>query len=536
MMGRNGLLKYLVGKSQDAARLDRLASEAGIDQLILMDNASLAIFRVLRSNFDLEKERVLILAGIGNNGGDALGTGLKLFVEGYPVKIGVIGDPKRYGYPAEKYYRILVSLDADLSIVATHSDIPWLREAIEWSTVVVDGIFGIGLNRDVVGLYRDVIELINQSSRPVISVDIPSGVGGSDAKIYGVAVKATYTVALGILKIGNIIYPGAEYNGKLYITRLLYPGDLLRQLDTKTYLNIPVKLSPRKKSGHKGSFGKLLTIGGAKSYYGAPLLSTYAFLKTGGGYARLASIDEVIKVAASRAPEIVYHPLEPNQHGGISSNNIDKVLELVKDAGIDIIILGPGLGRSSEALELARQVFLEIDIPVILDGDGLYIVREDPEILRRRRGETILTPHRAEFSRIFRIPGEELEYSAVDLVREEAVKHKSYIVYKGPHTHIASPDGQVFINMTGNPGMATAGSGDVLNGVIAAMYGLGLKIRDAVKNGVFVHGLAGDIAAERYGVDGFTSWDLLNSLPRAVKTLRENYEEIVEKYLPTVVL
>ncbi len=536
VLGGNGILKYLVGTSEDAAQLDRLAAEAGIDPLILMDNAALAVFRVLRSNFDLDRERVLILAGTGNNGGDALGTGLKLFVEGYDVKICIVGDPGRYGYPAERYYRVLVSLDAEVTPILGRPDLPRLREYLEWSTVIVDGIFGTGLNREVEGFYREVIKMVNASKKPVVSVDIPSGVGGGDAKIYGEAVRASYTVALGILKIGNIIYPGAEYNGRLYITRLAYPSSLLRQLETRTYLNIPIEIKPRKESGHKGEFGKLLTVGGAANYYGAPLLSTYAFLKAGGGYARLASLPEVIRVAASRAPEIVYHPLEDDGRGGLSTANIDHILEIIRDAGIDILILGPGLGRSGESQELARELFKKVDIPVILDGDGLYILREEPEIVKNRGGETVLTPHRAEFSKIFRVSMEMLEGSAVEMVREIAQENRCYIVYKGAHTQIATPDGEVFINMSGNPGMATAGSGDVLNGVIAAMYGLGLRMRDAVKNGVFIHGLAGDLAAEELGMDGMTSWDILEKLPKAVKMLRESREEVVERYLPEVVL
>jgi len=258
-------------------------------------------------------------------------------------------------------------------------------------------IFGTGLNRDVEGFYREVINMVNASKKPVVSVDIPSGIGGSDAKVYGAAVRASYTVALGILKIGNIIYPGAEYNGRLYITRLAYPSSLLRQLDTRTYLNIPIEIKPRKESGHKGEFGKLLTVGGAANYY-----------------------------AASRAPEIVYHPLEDDGRGGLSTSNIDRILEIIRDAGIDILILGPGLGRSGESQELARELFKKVDIPVILDGDGLYILREEPEIVRERGGETVLTPHRAEFSKIFRVSMEMLEGSAVEMVRQVATENRCY--------------------------------------------------------------------------------------------------------------
>ena len=536
MIRSEEVLQFLVGTPNDSRELDRMATEMGIDPLILMENASLAVFRVLRQLYDLNKTNILVLAGVGNNGGDALGLARKLHVEGYNVKVVIIGDPDNYRYPAKVNYNIVKALNMDLTFIRSSQDIPSFSELVEWSDVIVDGMLGVGLNRDVRGVHSEIISIVNMSGKDVISIDIPSGVGGADGKIYGAAIRAKATVVMGILKIGNLIYPGAEYNGKLYISRLSYPSSLLKSINIRQYVNLPIFFPRRREESHKGDYGKLLTIGGAINYYGAPLFSTYAFLKSGGGYARLASIEDVIKVVAQRAPEIVFHPLKPNEDGAISSENLETILDIISRYRIDILIVGPGLSRSGDTLELVRNLLIETDKPVILDGDGLYAVKDAIDIVGRRKGNTIMTPHKMEFSRIFGFDIDYVEDDRVGVLREMASKTNSIIVFKGAHTLIGYPNGDVFINLSGNPGMATAGSGDVLNGVIAASYGMGLRLGDAVKAGVFLHGLAGDIAARELGMDGFTAWDLIMYLPKAVKMFRENHREVINSYLPEVVL
>lgn len=536
MIKSEEVLQFIVGTPEDSRRLDRLATELGIDSLILMENASLAVFRVLRQMYNLSETKVLVVAGIGNNGGDALGLARKLYVEGYNVKTVIVGDPDNYRYPAKVNYKIVKNLNMEVNTIHSTHDIPLFKDLLEWSDVVVDGLLGIGINRDVRGVYSEIISLINTSGKDVISIDIPSGVGGADGKIYGSAIRAKATVVMGILKIGNLIYPGAEYNGKLYISRLSYSSPLIKSIDIRQYVNLPVNFPRRREESHKGDYGKLLTIGGAINYYGAPLFSTYAFLKSGGGYARLATLEEVIKVVAGKAPEIVFHPLTMNSEGAISSENIDKILDLIEMYRIDILIVGPGLSRSEDTLSLVRELLLKTNKPVILDGDGLYAIKDDLEIISRRDGQTILTPHKIEFTRVFGLEMDYVDENRIAVLRDISSRTKSIIVFKGAHTLIGYPNGDIFINLTGNPGMATAGSGDVLNGVIASSYGLGLRLGDAVKAGVFLHGLAGDIAANELGMDGFTSWDLLMYLPKAVKLFREKYREVIDRYLPEVVL
>ena len=536
MIRSEEVLQFLVGTPDDSREIDRIATEMGIDPLILMENASLAVFRVLRQLYNLENINILVLAGVGNNGGDALGLARKLHVEGYNVKVVIIGDPDNYRYPAKVNYNIVKALNMDITYIRSTQDIPVFSELVEWSDVIVDGVLGVGLNRDVRGVHSEVISLVNMSGKDVISIDIPSGVGGKDGKIYGAAIRAKATVVMGILKIGNLIYPGAEYNGKLYISRLSYPSSLLKSINIRQYVNLPIFFPRRREESHKGDYGKLLTVGGAVNYYGAPLFSTYAFLKSGGGYARLASLEEVIKVVAQKAPEIVFHPLKANREGAISSENLETILELIYTHRIDILIVGPGLSRSEDTLSLVRELLKKSDKPVILDGDGLYAIKDELDIVAKRRGNTVLTPHKMEFSRIFGLDIDYIEDNRVEVLREMSSKTNSIIVFKGAHTLIGYPNGDVFINLSGNPGMATAGSGDVLNGVIAASYGMGLRLGDAVKAGVFLHGLAGDIAAKELGMDGFTAWDLIMYLPKAVKLFRENHREVINSYLPEVVL
>jgi len=396
-------------------------------------------------------------------------------------------------------------------------------------------MLGTGLTRKVEGLYGEVIDLINESSQKVISVDIPSGINGDTGKVMGKAIKADYTVTFGLPKIGNILYPGYEHCGKLYVSHISFPPEIYDADSLKVEINCPPKLIPRNKTGHKASFGDVLFIAGASSYFGAPYFAALSFLKAGGGYSRLAAPASMTPFIANKGSEIVFIPQKETTSGSISLENKSDLLELSEK--MNFVVLGPGISLNEETQQLARELAGEIKKPLIIDGDGITAISKDIRIIKKRKAETILTPHLGEMSRITNLSVADIDYNKVDVLQSTAKKLNSIIILKGAHSLIGHPDERVFINMSGNPGMGTAGSGDVLTGTIAAMFGLGLSVQDAVRKGVFLHGLSGDLASLEKGEDGITAQDILDYLPSALKTDREGLNKTLnERYIGTSVI
>ncbi len=507
-----------VSTVEEMHELDRRAvEEYGINHMLLMENAGEAVYYVILSHYGFLKGRKFtVFSGPGNNGGDSLVVARKLHSSGAEVKVYLLTDPQKYRGPARENYEIVSRIGIPIKRLRESSE---ASEDIVGSDAIIDGILGTGLSREVSGLFAETIKLINKLASRVYSIDIPSGIHGDTGKIMGVAVKADYTVTFGLPKIGNILYPGYEYCGELYVSHISFPPSLYEGNEIKTMINDPIEIPPRKREGHKGSFGKALFIAGARNYYGAPYLSSYSFLKAGGGYSRLATPSSVAPYIAVDAREVVIHPMPETASGSMSKKAIDQILSIASEA--DIVVLGPGLSLDQETIELVLELIPRIKKPLIIDGDGLTALSRETSVLLERGEPTVLTPHPGEMSRITGLPIKKIMDDRINVVREYAGKLRSIIVLKGAHTQIGYPDGRVYINMTGNPGMATAGSGDVLTGTIAALYGLGLDIEEAARMGVYVHGLAGDIAAEKTGEDGVTAKDIMMSLPEAMLRVRE---------------
>ncbi len=528
----------------DMQETDRMAMEdAGIPGEILMENAGAAAFRVLRrvlndfrADSSEETPSVLVFCGPGNNGGDGLVAARHALSAGMKPVLVVPGDPDKWKGASAVNHDAVRKLNIPLISGPEHT---LIRQALKSADAVVDGIFGTGLSRPPAGEYLAAIRMINETAsaknRPpfILSLDIPSGVNGDTGRIPGEAVQAHATVSFGLPKPGNLLYPGAAHGGRLHIAPISFPPNLLAAFPVtgpSMEVNPLPRLGPRPTDGHKYTFGSPLFICGGGGYFGAPRLAASAFLKSGGGLARLALPRSLMPVVAARADHPVFLPLEETASGAARTSNYAVLMEAAKRS--DLVIIGCGLTRDPEVMELARRLIRDLPVPVIIDGDAIHAVKENPEWTVHRRYPTLFTPHDGELCALAAISTDRLRENPLGIPAEIAVSFNAHLVRKGARSLIISPDGRLRINLSGNSGMATAGSGDILAGVIAAMISpCARDLFHAASAGVFLHGLAGDLAAAAIGEDGITADDILNFLPSAIKMARNDIDPALrERY------
>ena len=514
-----------VSTVSEMRELDRKAiEEFGIADELLMENAGQAVHFALLNEFGIAGKRFVVFCGLGNNGGDGLVAARKIHSAGGTVQVLILGDPIKFKGAAKTNFDIASRLPIEMRQIESAHE---AQAEVARCDCIVDAILGTGLTREVTGLYREVIELINRSEKAVFSVDIPSGVHGDTGKAMGAAVRADVTVTFGLPKIGNMLFPGYDLGGKLYVSHISFPPSIYDADTLKIEISPLAEMPPRDKNGHKGDFGQVLFVAGAAGYLGAPYFSASSFLKAGGGYSRLAAPNSIVPFIGSKGSEIVFHPQTETEAGSIALQNKSALLALSER--VDMVIVGPGLSLDPETQRLIRELTAEIEKPLLIDGDGITAVSQDLEAVKGRRAATILTPHLGEMSRITGTSVQEIDDAKIGVLQRTTAELNATIVLKGAHSLIGHPDGRVFVNTSGNSGMATAGSGDVLTGTIAAMFGLGLPLQTAVRQGVFVHGLAGDLAAEDRGEDGITAQDILDHLPPALQMIRRGLSEALQE-------
>jgi NAD(P)H-hydrate epimerase len=500
---------------------------------ILMENAAEAVYLVIREELGIEGKKLVVLCGPGNNGGDGFAIARKIHSAGGEVKILLFLEKEKYKGAAKKNLEIIESFPVQIKEAKSISQI---KNDIIWADAIIDALLGTGLDRNVDGLLRQVIELVNLSSKKVFAVDIASGINGDNGQEMGTSIKADATVTFGLPKIGNLLYPGFNRGGKLYVSHISFPVTLFSADSIKVEIAHPVPLPERRADANKMDYGPVLVIAGAANYYWAPHASAYSFLKSGGGYVYLACPKSLVPAVAKKGKEIVMLPQEETASGSIALKNSDDIIHFAER--MKMVVIGPGLSLNEETQKLVRILAEKIERPLLIDGDGLTAIAGDTEIVRKRKYDTILTPHVGEMSRLMGIDKTEIEKNRIDVLQKMAQRSKAYFVLKGAHSLIGCPDGRIFINNSGDTegkaGMATAGSGDVLNGTIAAMLCLGLNVEKAIRAGVFIHGLAGDLSAKKKGPDGITARDILNNLPYAVQYYRKNLDKISANYHDTL--
>lgn len=513
--------------------LDKKAVEIyGISSEILMENASLSVVSFLLKRFSyLYNKNFIIFCGTGNNGGDGFAVARKIHSLQGNVKVVLLGDKEKLSKDAKLNFERIKKIGLP---ILENVEIEKIKEEIEEADIIIDAIFGTGLKREIDGYIKDVINLINSSKKFVLSIDIPSGINGDNGKEMGISVKANVTITFGLPKIGNLIEDGVDATEELYLSYISYPKELYENVDSEIFINEPIEIKKRRKNTHKKDFKDTLFISGSKRYFGAPYFCSYSFLKSGGGYSRLATIESLINSIASKGKEIIFYPLKETVDGTISKENEEFLLKLSED--VDFVILGPGLGINNETEEVVLNLVKKIKKPILIDGDGLTYISKNINILKERESPTILTPHLGEFSRLTKLNKEEIKKDKINILRKFSIELNSFVVLKGYHSLISTPNGRIYINLSGNPCMATPGMGDVLDGIIPAMFGLQFDIEESIRMGVFIHGFCGDLLRETYGENGIVSSMMIEYLPIALKEIKDNFEDIKKKYSIEVIL
>jgi hydroxyethylthiazole kinase-like uncharacterized protein yjeF len=519
-----------VSRVNEMRNLDRRAiDEYGIVEEILMENAGQASYYTILKELGVKNKNFVIFCGIGNNGGDGLVVARKIHSNGGKVTVFILGDRYKFKGSAKQNFDIIDKLQIE---VLDLQDVTSAIKAVQSADAIIDAIFGTGLDREVSGKYKDVINMINASQKPVFSIDIPSGIHGDTGQIMGTAVKADYTTTFGLPKVGNLFYPGFQLGGKLYVTHISFPPVLQDSDQLKIATNDPEPIPPRNKDTHKGNYGKVLFIAGSSNYLGAPYFAALSFLKAGGGLSFLATPENVSAFIGNKGSEIIFVPQKSTSSGSISLENKQQLLQFSEN--VDMVVMGPGLSLNEETQFLVRELSAEITKPLLIDGDGITAVANNWETIKKRKNFTILTPHLGEMARITKQTIDEIIKNKIDVLQSTSQELDAIVVLKGAHSLIGYPDKRVFINLSGNPGMATAGSGDVLTGTIAALFGLGFAINDAVCMGVFMHGFAGDLAAKVKGEDGLIAGDIMDQLPASMKSYREEFHSIVKDFYHSI--
>ncbi len=500
-----------------------------LSEELLMENAGAAVSQVIMQEMGIKSRKFVIFCGPGNNGGDGFVVARLLHSNNAAVKVFLLSHKDSYRSAAKSNLLRLVKTGVEPHELTKSEE---ASACLEEADAVVDAIFGTGLMRDVKGIFRETVELINRSEKTVFSIDIPSGINGENGLEMGASVAADYTVTFGLPKIGNLLYPGYGRSGRLYVSHISYPLSLQTRESIRVEVSSGVRLPDRNPSTSKFDYGPLLVVAGASNYHWAPFASAYSFYKCGGGYVYLACPDSLVSSIAQGGREIVFLPQKETDSKTLAYDSLSGLLE--NSENMKIVVMGPGISLNKESQRLAKKLADNIEKPLLIDGDGITAIAENPKRLAKRKSSTVLTPHMGEMARITKKKRRDIEENRVEVLQDTTGRLNSIIVLKGPRTMIGYPDGRVYINLSGDTcgkaGMATAGSGDVLNGTIAAMFSLGLSLEEAVKTGVFIHGLAGDLAAKEKGADGMTARDILETLPHAVLLYRENYQKISETH------
>jgi len=502
----------------------RAMQEYEIPSILLMENAGNEVAHQIETIMGtLHNKKISIFAGKGNNGGDGYVVARHLHNRGAKVKVFLIGSESIVTGDALTNLQIISHMGIDVIEVVNDGDWDKVKIAMNFTDCVVDALVGTGFRDQLIGTMAQVVGSINNTKKMVIAIDIPSGVDADTGQVSGIAVKAQHTITFSLPKQGLLLYPGASYAGNVMVADIGIPKALLidEKIKQNMITSVIVKkiLVTRDPNAHKGSCGKVLVVAGSKGLTGAAFLTASAALRSGAGLVTLGIAESLHDIMEAKLTEVMTCPLSEVTSGTLGQGAISEIKERAKQS--DVVAIGPGLGRHEDTMTAVRHMIQKIERPLVLDADALYALIDHTDILAEANAVPILTPHAGEMARLVGLTSEEVSQDRVYIARQTAMEWSSIVILKGARTVVAFPDGEVYININGNAGMATGGTGDVLTGVIATLIGQGLSSHEAALAGVYIHGLAGDIVA-RNGMIGMTASDMIRALPATIFAIQEN--------------
>jgi len=509
-----------IATAQQMKNIDRRAiRKFGIPGPVLMENAASAVLNEMELFFDgLAGVKIGILCGKGNNGGDGLALARRLRIRDIPVRVALLAPFSALKGEAALNLAILRRMDVEIMQNATAGV---LNDVIGWSDVLVDAMLGVGLASQLKGTYARAAEMLNAAGKPVVAIDIPTGINADSGAIMGAAVRAHLTVTMGLMKRGLVLYPGAAHAGAVKIADLGMPDEVValegikvNMLDLDTVRSF---VRTRPDDAHKGDFGHLLIMAGSPGKAGAAILAALGGLRTGAGLVSVAAPSGLVPIIQQQVYEAMCIQSAESADGTLGADAADSLL--LESGRMSACAIGPGLSTQQDTMTVVRDLMQCIPVPLVLDADGINAYTGCPELLKKSMAPVIMTPHPGEMARILGVSADDVQKDRIGIAESFAKKYRVVLVLKGAGTVIAAPDGTVFINTTGNPAMATAGSGDVLTGMIGSLLAQGYSTLQAACLGVYLHGLAGDNAAERTGGAGVIARDIIESIPEAIRIL-----------------
>ncbi len=520
-----------VANARQMAELDRVTIQTyGVPSLVLMENAGRScsdrILRVLEEKVGAPQEAsIAVVCGKGNNGGDGMVIARHLHNRGVYVEVFLLGEVDALSADARTQHEILRRMDVEIRVIRDTEGVEDLRTYLEEVHLVVDAILGTGLSSPLSGIMREVVEVVNLSMATVFAVDIPSGIDATTGRILGEAVRADYTGTFGLLKLGHVLLPGSIHCGETEIYDIGIPSRAVFDAEIKTEALdeqiVKSMLAVRPPDFHKGDAGRVFIVGGSPGLTGAPCLAGLAALRMGAGLITVVTPASLRPIVEAKQMEVMCAGVPDDGGGHFTPAMIPALLSIVAKA--DVLVVGPGLGTTDAMPAFLKELLPGIKVPFLLDADALNALSGQVNVLQTAGAPCLVTPHPGEMSRLTRESIESIEASRIDSARHLAEEESVTVVLKGARTLVATPKGDVFINTTGNPYMASGGMGDALTGMIAALASQGLSPTDAACAGVFLHGMSADLLLQEHPMTPVSATDVIGNIRGALQhTLGES--------------
>jgi len=511
--------------ASEMKEMDRKAiQEFGIPGVVLMENAGRGAAQAFLGHFSPEPgSRTMIVCGRGNNGGDGYVVARYLSEAGLKPLVLVLSQEEKISGEALINLRIIQQMGLDIRFLPDEQAWQSCRTDLAHSHYIVDAILGTGLNSPVRGYYAGVIEDINKSGKPVMAIDIPSGLNADNGAIMGVAVRASLTVTFGLAKVGQVIFPGCDLVGRLVRINISIPKLVLSQVPEQFRLAVPEDFShlllENKGDVHKGHRGHLFLLAGSTGKTGAATLAAMAAVRAGAGLVTVGVPEALNPILEQKLTEAMTVPLPQTSEGTLSLSALPHVERLLE--GKSAFAIGPGISTNPETVQLIRKIVSKCELPMVIDADGLNALVGALDLLESCGDRTILTPHPGEMSRLTGKSTSQIQSDRILAAKGFVESHNCHLVLKGARTLIALPNGLIFVNPTGNPALASGGSGDVLTGLIGGFLARRFPLDKAAIAGTYIHGLAADWLAQDMGKVGILAGELLDVIPYIIRSLYE---------------